>query len=167
MYRQEREQLSNLAVGHVSILFKNNPLGAFYQDSVKHKLGLLLQAVDRAALAVNKPVLFSEIVPGFDLVVLSNPDKTQSRSAETDEFDSRAMSSVDESCLLLLSEALEQHMKERAAAGEEEHGAFIFQGGDGLHYFGFKTSDRLAVLREMGVAEDGLVSIFPGSEVLQ
>ena len=167
MLQQERETLTELAMEHVSKLFKTQSLGAFYQDGVQHKLGLLLQAVDRAALAVEKPVLFSEIVPGFDLVILRHPDNANSHPKVTDEFDARAMSSVDESCLVLLGEAFTQHLKERSAAGEEDQGAYIFQGGDGLHYFGFKSSDRHSILREMGVAEDGLVNFIPGSEVMQ
>lgn len=166
MLQQEREYLANLAMERVSGLFKLQP-GAFYEESVQHKLILLMQAVDRAALAANKPTLFAEIVPGFDLVILRNPDLPVP-AQDAEQLDPRSLSSVDETCLVMLGQALVQYLAERKAAGDDdEQGAFIYQGHDGLHYFGFKTLYRHAVLKEMGVSEDGLVSYAPGSEVLQ
>lgn len=165
MFQQERECLAGLATERVSGLFNTQP-GPFYKDSLQHKLILLLQAVDRAAFAAARPILFAEIVPGFDLAVLSNPDATR-KPPEADPLDSRSLSSVDESCLRLLGQALSQYFAERQMAGDDEEGAFIFQGGEGFHYFGFKTMYRQAVLKEMGVSEDGLVSYFPGKWGLQ
>lgn len=165
MLQQERESLANLATERVSGLFKTQP-GAFYKESLRHKLLLLLQAVDRTALASAKPVLFAEIVPGFDLAILSNPT-TSRKPAEDDPLDSRTLSAVDESCLRLLGEALSQYLAERKGVGDDDEGAFIFQGGEGLHYFGFKTLYRQAVLKELGVSEDGLVSYVPSKWGLQ
>lgn len=164
MFQQERIKLSGLAVEQVSCLFGTKP-GPFYLESMQEKLNLLLQAVDKAAHAVNGPVLFPEIIPGFDLVILRNPDQALNPEGGVDQFDAKALSAVDESCLQMLAQAVEKHMGERELSGEDQLGAYIFKGSDGLHYFGFRTRDRATILGEMGVADDGIIKF--GSEVLQ
>lgn len=167
MLQTKREHLAGLATQRVAGLFQESP-GPFYVDSVQQKLTLLLQAVDRAALAATQPILFAGILPGFDLVIMRNPDLATTASANAEPLDPRTVSAVDESCLALLGRALTQVFAERATQGfVEEEGAFIFDGGDGLHYFGFKTLYRQAVLKEMGVSESGLVSYLAPSGVLQ
>lgn len=159
MEQKEREYLAGLATERVVGLFKTFP-GAFYQDSVQHKLILLLQAIDRVAVATDKPILFSGIVPGFDLVILRNPDAPLRVPSNPAPLDQRALSSVDETCLALLSQAFEQHLAARhAERGSEEAGSFIYEGGDGLHYFGFRSQYRSGVLKEIGVSEDGLINV--------
>lgn len=165
MLQQEREHLATLATERVAGLFRDQP-GAFYQDSVRHKLIMLIRAVDRAAKAASRPILFAGIVPGIDLVVMRNTDAASESTADGD-LDPRTVSAVDETCLAMLGQAISQELAQRRAGGEEDEGAFIFQGGDGLHYFGFKTLYRQAVLKEMGVSEDGLASFIPGSGSLQ
>ena len=159
MLQSQREHLAGLATEQITALFKSAP-GAFYQEGVQAKLLMLLQAVDRAAFAVDKPVLFTEILPGFDLVVLRNPDIPVVGITQ-DALDSRALSSVDETCLALLSQALEPCLK--AQSSDDEQGAFIYQGDDGLHYLGFRTRFRTEMLAQIGVAPDGLVTLSGGS----
>lgn len=160
MLQSQREHLAGLATAQISALFKSPP-GAFYQEGVQAKLLMLLQAMDRAAVAVDKPVLFSEILPGFDLVILRNPDVPLVGVTEA-PLDVAALSSVDETCLALLARALDEYLAAQKQ-GENEEGAFIYRGDDGLHYFAFRTAFRDTILAQMGVSKDGLLTLDGGT----
>lgn len=156
MLQQEREHLAGVAMRSVAEVFDSRP-GSFYDDSVQHKLILLLQAMDRVAVATDKPVLFGDILPGFDVVILRNVDVSLNLAEGGNPLDERALSSVDETCLAILGHGLEHHLAQRAKSGGEDHGVYVYEGGDGLHYFCFRTAYRAAVLAEMGVSPDGLI----------
>lgn len=166
MLQHERDQMAGIATARIAGLFQGDS-NSFYLDSLRHKLVVFLQAIDRAVRATDRSVLFADAIEGFDLVVLRNPDLPLGED-DSPALDSRAQSSVDESCLTLLSEALNKYLVERLAAGEDVgEGAFVYKGGDGLHYFVFKSQYRQSILRELGVSEDGLISHDSGSGVLQ
>lgn len=162
MLQGQRQHLAELATERIAALFHDQP-GAFYRDSVHQKLILLLQAVDCAALAVSSPLLVAGAIPGFDLVIMRNPDAPAPAADAT--VDPRMVSVIDETCLDLLGKAVEKTIAESGQSGEA--GAFIYQGGDGLHYFGFRTEHRAAVLKQLGISEDGVIHHATGSGMLQ
>lgn len=162
MLQGQRQHLAGLATERIAALFHDQP-GAFYRDSVHQKLILLLQAVDRAALAVSSPLLITSAIPGFDLVVMRNPDAPAPTADAA--VDPRAVSAIDETCLDLLGKAVEKMLAESDHTGAP--GAFIYQGGDGLHYFGFRTEHRADILKQLGISEDGVIHDATGSGMLQ
>lgn len=158
MLQQERDYLSGVAAEKVMGLFRVNP-GAFYEESVRHKFKLLMQAVDRATVGAGRPVLFTGIIPGYDLAVLQ-PHGAQLVVPPGDEIDPRSVSSVDETCLALLSKACDQHFAVAQQQGEgPSEGVLLYESADQLVYVAFKTEVRAKALASMGVSDDGLMTL--------
>jgi len=158
MLPHERKRLSELASEKVVELFRVHP-GEFYQESVTHKFMLLLQTVDRAVVVANGPVIYTGLIPGYDLIVLKK--EAEPFLGVFEPLDPRAVSTADETCLALLARACEIHFASNQNEGESPlEGVFSFLGEDGLMYVGFKSEVKDQVLRAVGVSPDGLVPLI-------
>lgn len=146
MLQSEREFLAGHAVKAVMSRYEVAPCG-FYSENVRQKFIFLLQAVDRLVQNVRQPLLFTDVLPGFDLVVMQPEGWTPAAAAE---FDSRVLSSVDDRVLELLAQALEGMAHDAA-------GAHVFESQDGLVYFGFQSAQRAEVITEMGISPDSIL----------
>jgi len=150
MQQQEREMLAGHAANAVMGRFKTAPDG-FYSENVRQKLILLLQIVDRLALQTEAPLFFSEIVSGYDLVVMRPSGWVPPTDVDA-PFDSRVLSAVDDRMLVLLGETF-------AGVAQPSAGAHVFSSEDGLVYFGFQSVHRAATLAEMGLSLTELVNV--------
>jgi len=158
MQEQERSFFVEEAVARIEQLFRVPP-GSFFLDSVRAKLGLQLQMIDRVSRPATSPVQFLEVVPGYDLFVTRNPDTPLAEDASLDVVNPAAVSSVDESSLALISCILNAHFARCAKEGsaETEEGGLVFESGDGMLYTLCRARDREGVLRSLGVSPGGVV----------
>lgn len=164
MLTAERENLAGLAARQVVGLFSSDP-GEFYQDGLKRKLNLLLLTVDRVSAEASRPVVCSDIIPGFDLVVTRPQGAGKpERLAEDDAVDAAACASLDERCLQLLSQALDRAAEAPAQRGER---VVVWESLDGTCYFGFKTVDRTRALEALGIVEADMINVSMTLEVVQ
>lgn len=165
MLARDRQQFVDVAVAQIEELFRVPP-GSFFRDSVRAKLLLLLQIVDRVSRPAVCPVHFMEIVPGYDLFVSHNPDVALPEDPALDEVAPEAVSSVDESSLALVAAILNTHFAQRVAqgGGEVEAGGHVFEAEDGLVYTLCRARDRDEIARSLGVTPG---SVVRASDVLR
>lgn len=159
MQHAEREQFAAKASARAQELLGKQNVGAFYTDALTQKIVVALKALDAAAIAADKPLLVTSVLPGFDLIVA----KPQGVRVDFDDTatDVRALSKLDLNTVELLGRIAD------SATANAAEGAFTFKSHDGLHYFAFRSQYREKALQAVGVLPDGLQQVEATAEVLQ
>lgn len=151
MQKSERANLAELAANKV-VGGAGVEGAGFYGENVRQKFIFLLQVVDHLAANAQMPLLLTDILPGFDLVVMK-PERWAPQGDIV--FNSQHFSSVDDRVLDLLAVALGDSFL-------REPGAQVFEAEDGMVYAAFRSAIRAEVLREMGL-DSSAIQIADGA----
>jgi hypothetical protein len=127
--------------------------GIYYGETLKHKMLLAINTIDRLCASTTRPILVTSVIPGYDLFVT----RAQATGEPVfDPVDPRALTALDENNLTLIAQFLDT-----TVAGRSE-GAGLFESEDGTRYVGFKSVYREAALKAMGIEMSGLMAVPAG-----
>lgn len=144
----EREVIAEQAVLQINDVMGGNT-SEMLADAIKHKLIMLMGVVDEAVEGTERPVLITELVPGYDMMAARSQSARPDTLVSKTGVDVRACLPVDSAVLKCLSRALDAQFA--AAPGK---GALLYESKDGTHYVAYPAKDRAAALLNMGVAVD-------------
>lgn len=147
MLLNERELVASQAVSRMGQILGSTE--GMLADAVKQKLVLLFGAMDQVAQAANRPLLITDILPGYDMLIVRAEVVGHPETVPKAGMDVRALTPIDPSILHGLAMVLDGEFS--VAKG----GALLYESGDGTHYIGFQSKNRAIALNHMGIyAED-------------
>lgn len=150
MLLNERELVASQAVSRMGQILGSAE--GVLADTVKQKLVLLFSAMDQVAQAANRPLLITDILPGYDMVIVRAEVVGHPDSIPKAGIDVRALTPIDPAILHGLTMVLDGEFS--VAKG----GALLYESDDGTHYIGFQSKNRAIALTHMGIyAEDAVL----------
>lgn len=162
MKADERVSLAKKGTDLICSLFRDGAgdVGLPYRESVAAKLELLVIAADEAVRKAGKPVVFEDVIPGFVAVALRAQGAAPLPS-EVRPLDARAISSANETCLILLSHALKGlQIKDARTNAGTRGGAYIFLSADETHYFLMRKECAQETLNSIGIIPEAMINGF-------
>jgi len=150
MLNNERSHVAEVAVARMSAVM-GMAADSVLIETLKQKLILMLSTMDMAAASVERPLLVTDVVPGYDCLVLGA--KFSADNIQTDvDADVRIQTALDPELLQSLAIALDIEFKENG-------GALVFESDDGTHYIGFESKNRAQALSSANIGQGSLAVV--------
>lgn len=148
MLQTERQMVAAHAVSRVGKVLGKG-FGEVLSETLAHNFELLFVAVDRAAEAANRPLIITDMLPGYDVVIARAAVTGHREMMPKAGMDVRGGTSVSPEFLRALTMALDDEFKEAASTASA---AMMFESQDGTCYVAFQSKDRAQALMEMGIS---------------
>jgi hypothetical protein len=150
MLLSEREQLVEKAIAYIATYAPALKASPEYAERLRHKLMAMLLAVDSAVRVATKPLLFADLVPGFDLLALQSFEAGASVPEVENAIDVRAAVSLDEATLNMLGLVFQKVFGDKV--GDPQERCCVYQTQDDVHLVFFQSNRRQHALAAIGVS---------------
>lgn len=147
MLQTERQMVADHAVSRVGKMLGSG-VDEVLSETLSQNFVLLFAAVDSAADAANRPLIITELLPGYDVVVARAAVNDSAEMYPKAGMDIRGGTPVSPEFLRALTMALDQEFSE---AGNSS-AALMFESKDGSCYVAFQSKNRAEALMNMGIS---------------
>lgn len=153
MLQTERQTFVAQTMAQIDGLLMRDVHWEMHRESLREQFLQTIAIIDRISYATQAPLLLTDWVPGYDLVVARRvADQSPEKAAMP--FNGHSLMTIDERNLDLLSAIFDSLFK------SIQQETAVFSSADGTHYVCFKSSYRDAALDAMGIAKDGVINVF-------